>query len=303
VLLGTDAITDQVVKPDWLKIRPSSTTDFSIIKDALRKRGLVTVCEEANCPNMAECWHNEGTATFMVMGDTCTRGCHFCAIKTAFKGNPLDPFEPLKLAEAIAEMKLDYAVITSVDRDDLVDQGSSHFAQCIRMIRMKHPSTRIELLIPDFRAEFDPIKQIVDAGPDVVAHNVETVRSLQRKVRDFRAGYDQSLETLRIIKRINPKMFTKSALMLGLGETKEEVVQAMKDLRAAGCDIITLGQYLKPKSKKLPVKEYVHPDVFRDYERIANDLGFLYVASGPFVRSSYRAGELFMKNLLKGVKA
>ncbi len=286
-------------KPEWLKIRPAYDTDFSKVKNALRKRGLVTVCEEANCPNMAECWHNEGTATFMVLGDTCTRGCRFCAVKTAMKGRILDPFEPQKLADAIAEMGLDYAVITSVDRDDLPDGGASHFAQCIARVKKKRPATRVEVLIPDFKGEIDPLKKIIEAKPDVIAHNIETVRSLQRSVRDPRAGYEQSLKVLKNVKRIDPLIYTKSAIMLGLGETKEEVVQAMKDLRAVGCDIFTIGQYLRPKSKHLAVKEYVSPEVFRELKRIGEELGFIYVASGPFVRSSYRAGELFMKALLE----
>ncbi len=285
-------------KPDWLKIRPAHNTDFSRIKNALRKRGLVSVCEEANCPNMAECWHNEGTATFMVLGDTCTRGCKFCAVKTAMKGNPVDPFEPKKLADAIKEMKLDYAVITSVDRDDLPDEGASHFARCIVEIKKAHPKTRIEVLIPDFSGKPELLKKIVGAMPDVIAHNLETVRSLQRKVRDPRAGYEQSLRVIENIKKMDESIYSKSALMLGLGEKKEEVVQAMKDLRSAGCDILTIGQYLKPKNKFLKVEEYVKPEVFDEYRKIGEELGFLYVASGPFVRSSYRAGELFIKNLI-----
>lgn len=285
-------------KPDWLKIRPAHNTDFSRIKNALRKRGLVSVCEEANCPNMAECWHNEGTATFMVLGDTCTRGCKFCAVKTAMKGKPVDPFEPKKLADAIKEMKLDYAVITSVDRDDLPDEGSGHFARCIVEIKKAHPKTRIEVLIPDFSGRPELLKKIVGAMPDVIAHNIETVRSLQRKVRDPRAGYEQSLRVIENIKKMDERIYSKSALMLGLGEKKEEVVQAMKDLRSAGCDILTIGQYLKPKNKFLKVEEYVKPEVFDEYRKIGEDLGFLYVASGPFVRSSYRAGELFIKNLI-----
>ncbi len=289
---------EELRKPDWLKIRPAHNTDFSKIKGALRKRGLVTVCEEAHCPNMAECWHNEGTATFMVLGDTCTRGCKFCAVKTSRKGNPVDPFEPKKLAEAIAEMQLDYAVITSVDRDDLPDEGASHFARCISEIKKAHPKTNVEVLIPDFSGKPELLKKIVDAMPDVIAHNVETVKSLQRKVRDPRAGYEQSLKVLENIKRMDQKIFSKSALMLGLGETREEVVQAMKDLRSVGCDILTIGQYLKPKNKFLKVEEYVKPEAFEEYKRIGESLGFLYVASGPFVRSSYRAGELFIKNLI-----
>ena len=301
VLGGSEVCNSDVElvhKPNWLKIRPSSNTDFSKIKDALIKRGLVTVCEEAHCPNMSECWHNEGTATFMVLGDTCTRGCRFCAINTAAKGQAIDPFEPLRLAEAIQEMGLDYAVITSVDRDDLEDGGSVHFANCIKMIKKKQPSTRVEVLIPDFQGNIEQLKNVVDAQPDVIAHNIETVKELQHKIRDRRANYEQSLSVLENVKKLNKKIFTKSAIMVGLEETKEQVIEAMKDLRKIDCDILTIGQYLKPKNKNLKVEKYIEPKVFDDYKKIGEELGFLYVASGPFVRSSYRAGELFMKNLL-----
>ncbi len=287
------------MKPDWLKIYPSSRVDFSKIRNALRKRGLSTVCEESHCPNMSECWHNEGTATFMLMGDTCTRGCRFCAVKTARRGLPLDPEEPVKLAEAIHEMGLDYAVITSVDRDDLPDGGSSHFASCIRKIHECHPKTRVEVLIPDFQGDEEALRKIIKEKPDIIAHNVETVERLQRRVRDLRTSYLQSLNVLAKIKEIEPQIYTKSAIMVGLGETEEEVLQAMKDLRENRCDILTIGQYLKPSTKFLPVCEYVRPDVFERYKKAGESLGFLYVAAGPFVRSSYRAGELFMKNILE----
>ncbi|MFH1132924.1 MAG: lipoyl synthase [Nanoarchaeota archaeon] len=285
-----------VVKPEWLMIRPSLDTDFSSFKAILQKRGLSTVCQEAHCPNMAECWHQAKTATFMVLGDTCTRTCRFCAIAKATQGKPLDPDEPRKLAEAIAEMNLDYAVITSVDRDDLPDGGADHFAACIKAIRQQRPSVRIEVLIPDFSGSEQCLKKIVEARPDVIGHNIETVSSLQKKVRDLRAGYLQSLSVLSAVKRLGPKIFTKSSLILGLGESKEEVIEAMQDLRKAGCDILTLGQYLKPKNRSLEVEEFITPDAFAEYRRIAEELGFLFVASGPFVRSSYRAGELFMKS-------
>ncbi|NOZ80230.1 MAG: lipoyl synthase [DPANN group archaeon] len=285
-------------KPSWLKIRPSTDRDFSIIKNALRRRGLVSVCEEARCPNMAECWKEQETATFMVMGDTCTRGCKFCAIRTARIGRPLDPKEPEKLADAIAEMNLHYAVITSVDRDDLPDQGAGHFAACIRAIRKARPDTHIEALIPDFRGERERLREIIKARPDVIAHNVETVPRLQQDVRDPRASYAQSLNVLRTIKELDPTIRSKTSLMLGLGETAEEVASVMKDLREAGCDILTLGQYLRPGNRFLEVKEYVHPEQFERYRKQGETLGFLYVASGPLVRSSYRAGELFREHLL-----
>ncbi|MCA9478546.1 MAG: lipoyl synthase [Nanoarchaeota archaeon] len=286
-------------KPEWLKIRPSYDTDFSKIKQALRKRGLVTVCEEAHCPNMAECWHNEGTATFMVLGDTCTRGCKFCAIKTSANGNPVDPFEPQKIASAIREMGLDYAVITSVDRDDLVDGGADHFAQVVQRVKAEHPSGRVEILTGDFQGKFEDIKTVVDAKPDVFAHNIETIKRLHPKVRDLRAKYDQTMQVLRTVKEIDPEMITKSAIMVGLGETEEEVIETMKDLRAVGCDILTIGQYLRPKTKRLAVEEFVTPEQFSRYRKIGEELGFLYVASGPYVRSSYRAGEFFIKSLLQ----
>ena len=289
--------TAELHKPQWLTIKPKSNNDFSKIKNALRSRNLTTVCEEAHCPNMAECWHNEGTATFMVMGDTCTRGCQFCAIKTKMHGQSLDPFEPIKLANAIVEMELDYAVITSVTRDDLIDGGASHFAQCISRIKKERPETKVEVLIPDFQGSLDSIKKIVHSKPDVIAHNIETVNSLQKKVRDLRANYEQSVKVLKIVKMLDPNIYTKSSIMIGVGETREEVIQAMKDLRSIGCDMLTIGQYLKPKNMRMKVVEYMPISAFEEYRQIGLELGFLYVASGPFVRSSYRAGELFMKGL------
>ncbi|MFH1590615.1 MAG: lipoyl synthase [archaeon] len=285
-------------KPAWLTIRPQSTPDFSKIRHALRSRGLVTVCEEAHCPNMAECWAHEGTATFMVMGDTCTRGCKFCAISTAMKGQPLDQDEPDKIAEAVAEIGLDYVVLTSVDRDDLADGGAAHFAACIDAILTKHPKTHIEVLIPDFQGEVGPLKRIVEACPDVIGHNIETVRSLQHEVRDPRAGYEQSLKVLADVKTLDHTIYTKSSIMLGLGETEAEVIKAMHDLREVDVDILTLGQYLKPSNKVLPVKAFISPDAFSSFRAKAEAMGFLYVASGPFVRSSYRAGEFFMRGVL-----
>ncbi len=290
-------------KPEWLKIRPPvSLAPMQQIKNVLRKHGLVTVCEEAHCPNMSECWAKESTATFMVMGDTCTRACKFCQIKTHYPGKPLDAEEPHKLAMAIAEMKLTYAVVTSVNRDDLNDQGAGHFAACIREIKEQHPSCLVEVLIPDFRGNTHLVRQIVEAKPDVIAHNIETTRSLTPKVRDPRAKYDQSLAVLKAIKEMNPQIHTKSSIMLGLGETEEDVIQAMKDLRTAGVSIFTLGQYLRPSDWHLPVAAYVHPSVFEQYKKIGEELGFAFVASGPFVRSSYRAGELFIEKILRREK-
>jgi lipoic acid synthetase len=283
-------------KPEWLKILPP-TEKFRDIKLVLREHNLHTVCEEAHCPNTPECWSG-GTATFMVLGDTCTRGCKFCAVKTAFPAKPPDKNEPENLANAISKLNLDYVVITSVDRDDLGDQGAGHFAACIRSIREKTPWIKIEVLIPDFRGNKELINKIIEAVPDVIAHNVETVEGLQRKVRDPRAGYKQSLSVLRYVKETAPKIYTKSSIMLGLGEKDDEVIDTMKDLRSIGVDILTIGQYLQPSQLHLIVTEYVHPDKFAWFKEKAEDLGFLYVASGPFVRSSYRAGELFIKNIL-----
>ena len=290
----------QLLKPPWLKIRPP-TEKFAEVKDTLKKLNLVTVCEEAHCPNISECWSG-GTATFMVLGDTCTRGCRFCNIKSAKLGRPIDKDEPKKLAQAIAEWKLDYVVITSVDRDDLPDQGASHFAECIREIKKQLPSVIVEVLIPDFRGNIECLKTIIAAQPEVIAHNLETVKSLQRKVRDIRANYEQSLFVLKTIKELSPKTYTKSSLMLGLGESEAELVQAFKDLRAIDVSVLTLGQYLRPSDWHIAVNEYIPPEKFKHYQKIAEDLGFLYCAAGPFVRSSYKAGEFFMKNVIRSSK-
>jgi lipoyl synthase len=288
---------DQLIKPPWLKIRPP-TQQFQRIKRTLKRLNLVTVCEEAHCPNISECWSG-GTATFMVLGDTCTRGCRFCNIKSARTGNPIDENEPKKLAEAIAEWKLDYVVITSVDRDDLEDQGAIHFANCIKEIKKQLPSVIVEVLIPDFRGNLDCLKTIIDAKPDVIAHNIETVERLQRTVRDIRANYQQSLSVLQNVKKISPQTYTKSSIMVGLGETKEEVIKAMDDLRTIDCDVITFGQYLRPSKRHIKIEEYVQPDTFDLYKQKAEQFGFLYCASGPFVRSSYKAAELFLKGKIK----
>jgi lipoyl synthase len=288
---------DQLIKPPWLKIRPPSEK-FADVKQTLKKHNLVTVCEEAHCPNISECWSG-GTATFMVLGDTCTRGCRFCNIKTARVGQTIDKDEPRKIADAITEWKLDYIVITSVDRDDLPDQGAGHFAAVIKEVKEKCPDVIIEVLIPDFRGDEKCLKTIVDAHPDVIAHNVETVEVLQGKVRDIRANYAQSLRVLENVKKMDGGIYTKSSLMLGFGEVKEDVEQTMKDLRAIDVDVVTFGQYLRPSERHIAIQEYVPPETFNYFKQIADKLGFLYCASGPFVRSSYKAGELFMKNMVK----
>ncbi|MFT5685066.1 MAG: lipoic acid synthetase [Myxococcota bacterium] len=285
-------------KPSWLKVRAPGGERYTKIKARARQLKLHTVCEEAHCPNVGECW-GSGTATFMVMGGICTRGCRFCAVNTSRNGMPLDPDEPANVANGIAEMELDYVVVTSVDRDDLPDQGSGHFASCIREIRRAAPKTLVEVLIPDFTGRTDLLQTVFDARPDVIAHNIECVRRMTPTVRDPRAGYDQSLKVLADLKAMGPDRFTKSSIMVGVGETEDEVIATMGDLRAVGCNFLTLGQYLRPTDKHLAVAEYIHPDTFARYQSIGEQLGFAYVASGPLVRSSYKAGEFFISQYLR----
>jgi lipoic acid synthetase len=281
-------------KPPWLKVRMPGSDRYHAIKRRARELRLATVCEEARCPNIGECWGG-GTATFMVMGDTCTRGCRFCAVDTSRKPDPLDLDEPRNVARAIAEMELDYVVLTSVDRDDLPDQGARHFASCIREVRQAAPKTMIEVLIPDFRGDLGLLMEVVAARPDVIAHNVETVPRLTPRVRDPRATYAQSMEILAAIKTMDPARHTKSSLMVGLGETDEELEQSMRDLRGVGVDFLTIGQYLQPTKKHLAVESFMTPEGFAAWEQRGLALGFTYVASGPLVRSSYKAGEFFLR--------
>mgnify|MGYP001598745938 CR=1 FL=1 len=293
----------KLAKPQWLKIKISTNDNFIDIKSTLKKHELHTVCEEAHCPNISECW-NGGTATFMLMGDVCTRGCKFCAIKTGNPMQKLDENEPKNLAKALAEIKLfDYVVLTSVNRDDLSDGGASHFAECIKEIKKAYPEIIVEVLIPDFNGSIESLKKIIGAEPEVIAHNIETVERLQRKVRDARANYRQSLSVLENAKKMNPKTYTKSSIMLGLGENDGEVIQSMKELRAINVDILTIGQYLRPSDWHLPINNFVEPSKFRYFEQKALELGFLFCASGPFVRSSYRAGELFVRNVINKQKS
>lgn len=289
--------TPQRTKPDWLKVRAPSGENYTRIKNMLGELKLATVCQEAKCPNMGECWGG-GTATFMLMGEVCTRGCKFCHIKTGNPKGKLDPLEPEKVGFSIAQMGLEYVVITSVDRDDLPDQGSAHFARTIRTIKKLDSHVIIEILTPDFRGEMDLVALLVDAKPDVFAHNVETVERLQKSVRDPRANYKQSLGVLEHVKKVDPTRYTKTSLMLGLGETEQEVIQTLKDLRAIDCDVVTFGQYLQPTPRHLKVIEYITPERFKWWQDTAEAMGFLYVASGPLVRSSYRAGEFFMKGMV-----
>ena len=291
--------------PEWFKVQAPGGDRYASIKRSLRERGLATVCEEARCPNLGECWSGgesgTATATIMVMGGTCTRGCRFCSVSTG-RPDALDPEEPRKASETVGLMGAGYVVITSVDRDDLPDGGADHFGRVIERLKADHDELLVEVLTPDFQGEEACLRRVLDARPDVVAHNIETVRRLTPTVRDRRAGYDQSLGVLRCYKDLGAR-FTKTSIMVGLGETEDEVVETLQDLREAGCDIVTFGQYLRPTqtAAHLPVVEFVHPDQFRRYQQMAEDLGFLYVASGPLVRSSYRAGELFLEGMLRGV--
>lgn len=279
--------------PPWFKIRPPTTRAFATIKNQLQTTGLKTVCEEAHCPNLSECWSG-GTATFMLLGETCTRGCRFCAVKTGNPHQEIDPLEPYKLAQTIKKFNLDYVVLTMVARDDLPDGGAEHIARCIRAVKKENPKILIEMLTSDLRGNLDALTKILESGIVVLAHNIETIDRLTKFVRDGRATYKQSLQLLKNSKKIAPHIYTKSSIMLGLGETLDEVIQAMKDLRAAGGDMLTLGQYLQPSSSHIALKEYVHPDTFARLKQIGLDLGFMYVASGPLVRSSYRAGEYLL---------
>jgi lipoyl synthase len=294
---GGKVLMTEIKKPGWLTVKFNPSSEFSAITETLTNLDLVTVCEESSCPNMSECW-NGGTATFMILGDTCTRACKFCHVKTGFTRNPPDPDEPGKLVVAAKKLKLKYVVVTSVDRDDLPDQGSNHFARCITAL--KNSGILVEVLIPDFRGDLDCLKRIIAAKPDVIAHNIETTKRLQSSVRDPRANYNQSLNVLKNVKDLDHSKYTKSSIMLGLGETKLEIFNTLEDLRKNNVDIVTLGQYLQPSPKHHPVISYISPENFSKYEKEAKSLGFLYCASGPLVRSSYKAGELFMRNILKG---
>lgn len=282
--------------PAWLTVRLPKRRPIEDVQELLRERRLHTVCEEARCPNLWECWTKK-SATFMIMGDTCTRSCRFCAVKTG-KGAPLDPDEPARVADAALALGLRHVVVTSVNRDELENGGAEHFAATIRALKELLPQAVIEVLTPDFLGNKKAIQIVVDAKPHVFNHNIETVPRLYRQVRP-QARYARSLELLRYVKGSNPNIYTKSGLMVGLGENREEVIGLLRDLRDHDVDIVTIGQYLKPGKGYLDVAEYVHPDVFAQYRRIGEELGFLFVASGPFVRSSYNAIEFSEKmNLL-----
>jgi len=279
-----------LIRPSWLKMKIPSGENYLKVRKTLQKYNLHTVCEEASCPNISECW-GVGTATIMIMGDVCSRGCKFCNVETG-KPFELDSEEPQHVAEAIKEWNLRYVVITSVCRDDLPDEGSEHFARTIQCIKSECPNTVVESLIPDFSGNEKFIETIVQAKPNVIGHNVETVKRLSPSIRDLRANYKQSLKVLKYVKELDSGIFTKSSLMLGLGESEEEILQTAQELRDVDVDIITLGQYLQPSLSHLPVKEFVTPEKFYQLKLDLKKLGFLHVESGPFVRSSFRASDI-----------
>jgi lipoic acid synthetase len=282
-------------KPRWLRAKLPSGPKFAEVRQTVRDHRLSTVCEESMCPNIGECW-NSGTATIMVMGSVCTRACRFCAVDT---GNPrgwLDPEEPLNTARAVQLMNLKYVVITSVDRDDLADGGAGHYAACVREIKKLNPETAVEALTPDFDGVKAHVEKVVASGVAVFAQNVETVKRLTHPVRDPRAGYEQTIEVLAHAKKFRPDVFTKTSLMLGLGERDHEIIETMHDLRAAGVDIVTLGQYLRPTANHLAIDRYVSPEEFDAYRQEGLEIGFLEVVAGPLVRSSYRAERVLQKN-------
>jgi lipoic acid synthetase len=285
-------------KPEWLKVRAPGGPSYTHLKETFRALDLHTVCEEARCPNVGECW-SEGTATIMLLGDTCTRGCRFCAVTTGNPRGAVDGREPEHVARALAKLGLQYVVMTMVDRDDLLDGGASHVAKTVVRLKELRPDMLVETLLGDFQGHLDYVDVTVDAKPDVWAHNVEVVARLQRTIRDVRCSYEQSLRVLARAKERGPSRITKSSLMVGIGETDDEVTEAMRDLRAAKVDILTIGQYLRPSPKHAPVDRYVHPTLFARWAEEGREMGFSYVASGPLVRSSYKAAEAFVRGVLR----
>ncbi|MFH4983530.1 hypothetical protein AB6A40_010239 [Gnathostoma spinigerum] len=291
--------------PPWLKrgVAPVDDENYSNLKKQMKGYRLATVCQEARCPNIGECWRGShgspATATIMLMGDTCTRGCRFCSVKTSLRPPSLDPEEPVKTAEAVSAWGVGYVVLTSVDRDDLPDGGAAHIAETVKELKKAKKSILIECLVPDFGGLLSSVETVVTSGLEVYAHNIETVRRLTPWVRDPRAKYDQSMLCLEHAKRVNPKVITKSSIMLGLGETEDEILEAMKDLRKIGVEALTLGQYMQPTKRHLLVKEWVTPEKFEEWRKVGDELGFIYTASGPLVRSSYKAGEYFIANVIK----
>nr|OQO32675.1 Lipoyl synthase, mitochondrial [Rachicladosporium sp. CCFEE 5018] len=289
--------------PSWLKTPIPTNENYKRIKSDLRGLGLHTVCEEARCPNISDCWGGDkksaATATIMLMGDTCTRGCRFCSVKTSRTPPPLDVHEPENTAEALSRWGLGYVVLTSVDRDDLADGGSRHFAETVMKIKQKAPAMLVEALTGDFFGDLEQVKLVAQSGLDVYAHNVETTPELTPFVRDRRATFPQSIAVLRTAKEARPDLITKTSIMLGLGETEAQLYDTLRQLRAANVDVVTFGQYMRPTKRHMKVKEYVTPEVFELWRQRALEMGFLYCASGPLVRSSYKAGEAFIENVLK----
>lgn len=282
--LDTPPVRQRVPKPKWLRVKLPTGESYKKVREIVSEHKLHTICESGNCPNMGECW-GEGTATFMILGNICTRSCGFCSVATG-RPDDADPFEPARVAKSVKLMGVKHAVITSVDRDDLADGGSEIWAMTVRAIRRQSPETTLETLIPDFMGKWDNLQRIIDVAPEIVSHNLETVRRLTKQVR-IQAKYDRSLEVLRRLKQAGMK--TKSGVMLGLGETEEEVIETMDDLRSVGVDVLTLGQYLQPTPKHLPVADFVHPEKFEEYRVLGLEKGFRFVESGPLVRSSYHA--------------
>lgn len=279
-------------KPSWLKTRLPLGEEFNRVNAIISKYNLNTVCSSARCPNLSECW-NSGTATIMLLGDICTRHCRFCSVKTGNPQGRIDPDEPQRVAKAVKELGLKYLVLTSVDRDDLSDLGAGIFARTVKILKSQNPEIKIEVLVPDFGGSEGLLHLVVDSRPDVFAHNLETVERLSTLVRDHRSSYHQSLGVLKKVKNMAPTLLTKSGLMLGLGETKQEVLQTLADLRNAGCDIVTIGQYLQPSRRCLPVARYWTPDEFKEIEAEGRKMGFRQVFAAPLVRSSYQAEKIF----------
>jgi len=279
-------------KPEWIRVKLQGEGTFKKVDDILSSLSLNTVCKEANCPNRMECY-NKGTATFMILGKNCTRNCTFCNVTKSIP-EPVDTEEPSKIADAVSRMHIKHVVITSVTRDDLSDGGAAHFAAVVNKIKDINENLTVEVLIPDLKGNYEDLKTVLESYPDILNHNVETAPSLYKKVRPM-ANYKQSIDVLKNSKEINPDILTKSGIMVGLGESKEEIFDVMKDLRNVGCDILTIGQYLRPSMKHIEIAEYVHPDVFKEYEEKGYEMGFRYVASSPLVRSSYNAAEVFKK--------
>ncbi|WP_320836573.1 lipoyl synthase [Zhongshania sp.] len=292
---ATNQTQERLAKPDWLRVKIQGGNAYKKVASIVAENRLATVCEEAKCPNLQECW-SAGTATIMLMGDVCTRACRFCAVNTGNPKGALDADEPERTARSVELMKLKYVVLTSVNRDDLADGGAGHYAACVKRVKEVNPDTAVEALTPDFEGVLTDVEAVVDSGIEVFAQNIETVRRLTHPVRDPRAGYQQTLDVLAHAKRYKPEVLSKTSLMLGLGETDQEILETMDDLRRANVDILTLGQYLQPTVNHLPIARYVTPAEFENYRQLGLEKGFLEVVSGVMVRSSYRAEQVLQKN-------